>query len=178
MSLRLPPVKPFPQQPQSGGGEAPLGTAMLLEMPDRLQNIPHSITLSAYIVAMENDIATARVSAGDIRMRPSVPLLKGKPLLVQLAPGNPPTFAVLYSISRVGATADSPLAPSPPASAPKPPPPATSSGQTTPGNPSFAVSGFGALLEVQENTPQESPTPKPIEALEESSPDPEVTLDT
>ncbi|HAU29109.1 MAG TPA: hypothetical protein DCW68_03250 [Rhodospirillaceae bacterium] len=175
MSVSLPPIKSFQQQPQAGGGEPPLGTAMLMEVPERLQNIPHSITLSAYIISIENEVTRARVSAGDILMRSSVSLLKGKPLLIQLAPGTPPTFAVLFAISRVGAShQDSPLAPPSSKAAESSP----HTGQTTPGTPSFATSGLGALLEVQENTPPETESPRDVRPLAEEPQKSNLELDT
>jgi len=175
MSVSLPPVQSF-QQPQSGSGDAPIGTAQLVEVPERLADLPRTITLSGYVTALEAELTRVRVSAGDILLRPSVPLLKGKPLLLQIAPGKPPTFAAIYGISKVGASGDLPISPPPPP-APKPEEPA-GSGQTTPGTPSFAAAGLGALLEIQENAPPAAPRKPAAQQPEAPGGNAKINLDT
>ncbi|MDB5365854.1 MAG: hypothetical protein JWM77_1781 [Rhodospirillales bacterium] len=97
----------LPAQPQS---------VVVLELPQALTAVERAILLSGTVIDQQSSaqgiLATVRTQLGDLLLQVTTPLPTGRPLTLQIQPGNPPQTALV----------DLPAGGAGPANAPVPPP--------------------------------------------------------
>lgn len=122
--------------------QMPLGEAVLNQLPERLQELLRPIVLTGTVTAqMPDGVVRLRTQMGDILMTVLAPLPTDKPLTLQIAPGQPPGRAMLFSDAPVAAQQSTGTAQPPPSrpsvvltlpSAPAIPPPMMPTGPLPP----------------------------------------------